>query len=165
MNKFISLGILLLVGLSFAGTDGCNWMGYAESKYACNFFYNAGGYPPADGGMGLMQIVGNYDSGCIYWTGCRDMGFDLKDMQGIIWNEGGMWDNGCYTGIGASGFRQNILAYSIASADFKAKFLAGLRSYLAAHPGNRTSLTNDLTDARGNYMYCLSDVPCCYNPR
>ncbi len=164
MNKFaLTLGILLLAGLSFA--DGCKWIGYLESKYACDFLHNAGGYPPSGGALSLMQIVGNYDSRCTYWTGCRDMGNDLAHMDGAIWGRGGMWnDAGCYGETDVSGFRQGMLAYSAASMDFRAKFLAGLRSYLAANPVNKTSLMNDITDAKENYLYCLSDVPCCYNP-
>ncbi len=163
MKTYILLGILLMVGLSFARTEE-NWMGYSEARYSCSLFYDAYGYHSST--TGLMRIVYDYDnsSSCAYWN-CGAMEEDLGSIGGVLWNEGGMWDNGCYEELDPSGFRSNMIEYSIYATDFKSKFLAGLRAYLAENPGDRSNLLSDLQDTTANYRYCLTDIDYCYNDR
>lgn len=164
MKKIILFGFLLLMGFSFAPVDGYSWMGYVESRYACAYLYDSGGYPQFDGGIGLMEIVGEYDSDCDYWTNCEDMGYDLSGMGQNLWGIYGMHYNGC-SNYFPNDFRTNMLSFGSYSSDFKAKFLAGLRAYLAdADQEDREDIMADLQDAMANYRYCIYDIGACYNP-
>ena len=155
-TKMLMLGILLIVGLSFAGpTIPDNWMTNSVNRYDCNYGYNDDGWED----IGLYDIAEDYDDVCD--GGCWD--FDAMDpylvtMDSAVRGEYDMcYYSGCWCDeedISATSFRSSMLEYNVASAGYKAEFLAGARAYLA-HGGSRADILGDLQDARADYMGCL----------
>ncbi len=154
MKTYILLGVLLLAGLSFAITQ--NWMMYSVNGYGCGYHYysieNYGGHAT------LRGIAGHYGCG-EYWD-CNSMDTDAKDIGNAVWGDGspGMCTySGCWDPPYPVAFKSNVLTYNLAASDLKAKFLAGLRAYLAENPDERSDLQAALQDAMAGYRECLSD--------
>ncbi len=158
MNKFtLALGILLFAGLSFAGTLP-NWMMYSSNAYGCNFLYADSGY---GGHAYLRGIVNKYDAACgigmptgSYWA-CGAMRNDINSMYFYLWNTEG---NMCYYACdypSPAGFKQDMLGFNAAAADYKMRFLAGVRAYMAG--GNKAGIMADVQDAATGYRECLAD--------
>ncbi len=166
MNKFaLTLGILLLAGLSFAQpSPPDNWMKHAVNMYGCNFEYNYKGFGSS---MGLWSIVNDYGS-CDYWD-CTPMENDYNNMGYAIWDEGntsGMcYYSGCWAdgnGTSLTDFRSSVLAYNLNAANYKFYFLSGLRAYLAENPGGKSDILRDLQNATAGYRDCIEEEtrPC-----
>lgn len=169
MKTYILLGMLLLLGVSFAA-ETYNWMEYLINKYPCNYAYNKYGYIDGNYDMGLMEIAENYDD-CddpAYWD-CEGMDIALEDMAAAVDGESepdamctnsGCWSEGDYTNPVA--FKASMLEYNAAMARFKAMFLAGYRSYLA-DGGSSSGPMLLMQQASADYQKCLNDLsdqPC-----
>ncbi len=156
MNKFtLALGILLFAGLSFAITQ--NWMMYAVNGYGCNFDYMNKGWKD----IGLWNIADGYPNSCSYWD-CTTMSNTLNDLSYYIWYDGEDGSlcvySGCWDPPYAPTFRSYTSGYNAEAAFYKAKFLAGLKAYLAYNPGAKADIMADLHDANADFHNCLASA-------
>ncbi len=172
MNKFaLTLGILLLAGLSFATALPTNWMMYSTKSYGCNF-YDIQGFPPASPyEYSRWDIALNYfnETGCFNYDA---MASYTEGTAEALWGRPGHWgmcqNSGCPTGIKnyPSAFRGNIVEYNAASLGFTNLFLAGVKECLTnpAYSGrySRSEVLSMLAGQREAYRMCLDMAPVCY---
>jgi hypothetical protein len=161
MNKgMIMLGLLLIVGLSFAWAAGPwqnQWQNYTSWRYDCNI---------GDIGLNQYYLAADYmyvnAQPYIPYSQITSMYGYLYYMQ--IANNNMMWTmmEGNYDYYPGP-FRVDMAAYNSNGASFKAIFNAVLRTYLQ-HGGDRTYVLGMLNGFNSDYRECIGRTPWTYPP-
>ena len=144
MNKgMIMLGLLLIVGLSFATLSWqYDWQGYVFDRYDCNLqatdMYKFG--------FAAEYLYPSYASN----TQMNNLNYALMDMQYYVLP-------GMAFDYYATPFRADMGRYNSASSEFNMLFNALIRNYLSqTGPDERELLMDWLQNYRGFYAYCLT---------
>jgi hypothetical protein len=151
MNKgMIVLGLLLVVGLSFAGVGPWqyDWQEHVSWRYACDYWmgedqYSAAFYymQPYASPTELMYME-YYQDVVKYW--------ELFGTDG---------DYGMMDEYYATPFRADMAGYNSANSLFRSIFNAAYREYMAA-TGDPSFVARDyLAGARASYVHCVSSTP------
>jgi hypothetical protein len=147
MKKFMLLGLLIMMGLSFAQPE--NWMQPAQGRYYCDVMYSAALTDYAHDSLGATEDQ-------------FSQMFDLVASEGgMAGNVGAMYVYADCNDIGQypSQFRAEMASYNTDSAAFKRIFNTVLRNYLTAHPTERSTIFSQLALYAQDRRDCITQEP------
>ena len=155
------LGLLLVVGLSFAGMP--TWTQSAEGRYSCSFIYSDSLYAISNDMAGAENLsLAECDR--------KTMDYDLyvytepwNMLHSLQWMHAAAGCTPDSVEDPVAEFRSAMISYNSVAANFKMLFNQCARSYMNKG-GNRAELIDALNSARDSYSACIAHGDACWLP-